>query len=219
MISVQQRGTINRVMKSEQTHQITVLLDRLSRGDKEAENHFWEAVHPKLRGLARASMRGERPGHTMRPTELVHEVYMRMVAQPERNWCNRAHFFAGSAKIMRWILIDHAKAKLTAKRGGRIRKINLDEVLVYSDDQLQDFIELDLALQKYEKLDPRGTRVVELHYFGGLTIDETAEELKVSTKTVKRDWRAAKLWLYGELKPERARNPTIAKRRAARASE
>lgn len=206
-------------MKSEQTHQITVLLDRLSRGDKEAENHFWEVVHPKLRGLARASMRGERPGHTMRPTELVHEVYMRMVAQPERNWCNRAHFFAGSAKIMRWILIDHAKAKLTAKRGGGIRKINLDEVLVYSDDQLQDFIELDLALQKYEKLDHRGTRVVELHYFGGLTIDETAEVLKVSTKTVKRDWRAAKLWLYRELKPQRARSQSIAKRRAARASE
>lgn len=219
MTSVQQRATINRVMKSEQTHQITVLLDRLSHGDKEAENQFWEAVHPRLRGLARASMRGERPGHTLQPTALVSELYKKVVAKPDQTWHNRAHFFAASAKIMRWILIDHARAKLTAKKGGGIRKINLDEALIYSDDQLQDFIELDLALQKYEKLDHRGARVVELHYFGGSTIDETAEVLKVSAKTVKRDWRAAKLWLYGELKPQRARNPTIAKRRAASASE
>jgi RNA polymerase sigma factor (TIGR02999 family) len=156
-------------------------------------------VHNELRRLARGYMRRERPDHTLQATALVNEAYLRLIDVKQVGWQNRAHFFAMAARMMRRILVDFARAHGNEKRGGGIRKVTLDEALIVSPQSDDDLVALDEALQKLEAVHPRKCQVVELKFFGGLDLDETAEALHVSRDTVKRDWRFAKLWLLHEL--------------------
>ena len=160
-------------------------------------------VHDELRRLARRYMRQERPGHTLQATALVNEAYVRLIEAKRVRWTNRAHFFAIAARMMRRILVDFARARGNAKRGGGVQKVTLDEAFLVSPQVGEDLVALDEALQKLEAMHPRKSQVVELKFFGGLNLDETAEALHVSRDTVKRDWRYAKLWLLRELTGER----------------
>ena len=156
-------------------------------------------VHDELRRLARRYMGRERPGHTLQATALVNEAYLRLIDVKAIRWQNRAHFFAMSARVMRRILVDSARARGNDKRGGGVRKVSLDEALIVSKEPAQDLVALDEALAALEKVHPRKSQVVELRFFGGLSIEEAAEALHMSPDTVKRDWRFAKLWLLREL--------------------
>jgi RNA polymerase sigma factor (TIGR02999 family) len=156
-------------------------------------------VHDELRRLARRYMARERPGHTLQATALVNEAYLRLIEVRQIRWQNRAHFFAMSARVMRRILVDFARARGQEKRGGGAQKVTLDEALVVSPETGKDLVALDEALSALEVVHPRKSQVVEMRFFGGLSIDETAEALHVSPDTVKRDWRFAKLWLLREL--------------------
>jgi RNA polymerase sigma factor (TIGR02999 family) len=149
-------------------------------------------------------MRGERPDHTLQPTALVHEAYLRLIEQERVAWRNRAHFFGVAAKLMRRILVDHARARLTAKRGAAQPAVQLEDGLVFAEERSGEFVALDEALQRLAQFDPRLERIVELRFFGGLPVEETAEVLGISTRTVKRDWNAAKMWLHGEMKQKAA---------------
>jgi RNA polymerase sigma factor (TIGR02999 family) len=154
-------------------------------------------VHGELRQLARSYFRHESEGHTLQPTALVNEVYMRLVEQRKVQWDNRAQFFAFAALLMRRILVDHAKARNTAKRGGDVRKLPLDEALTVGGRTLDlDLLALDAALTELADLDPRQARVVELRFFAGLTHEEVADVLAISVTTVKREWQTARLWLF-----------------------
>jgi RNA polymerase sigma factor (TIGR02999 family) len=144
-------------------------------------------------------MRGERNEHTLQATALVHEAYLKLVEQRSTDWQSRAHFFGIAAQLMRRILIDHARGHLRGKRGGGQRPVPLDEALVFSPEESEEFVRLDEALDRLAKFDPRQAKIVELRYFGGLTVEETADLLGISPKTVKRDWSVAKAWLHGEL--------------------
>jgi RNA polymerase sigma-70 factor (ECF subfamily) len=156
-------------------------------------------VHDELRRLARRYMGRERAGHTLQATALVNEAYLRLIHVKQVQWQNRAHFFALSARVMRRILVDFARVRGKDKRGGGVRKVTLDEALVVSPQSRPDLVALDEALRALEAVHPRKSQVVEMRYFGGLSVDETAEALHVSPDTVKRDWRFAKLWLVREL--------------------
>jgi RNA polymerase sigma factor (TIGR02999 family) len=171
-------------------------------GDVGAFDRLVPLVHGELRRLARRYMGRERPGHTLQATALVNEAYLRLVAVNRVRWQNRAHFFAMAARMMRRILVDAARARGNDKRGGGMRKVSLDEALVVPVDPAQDLEALDEALTALEAIYPRQSQVVELRFFSGLSIEETAEALHISTDTVKRDWRFAKLWLLRELKAE-----------------
>jgi RNA polymerase sigma-70 factor, ECF subfamily len=181
-------------------HDITVLLSQLSRGDPQAASKLIPVVYDELRHLAAGYMRRERPDHTLQPTALVHEAYVKLLAQRSVDWQGRAHFFGVAAQLMRRILIDHARGHLRKKRGGVQQKISLDEALVFSEQQSAEILAVDESLGRLEKLDPRQARVVELRFFGGLNIEETAAVLKISPKTVKRDWSVARAWLYADIK-------------------
>jgi len=157
-------------------------------------------VHDELRRIARRYMASERPGHTLQATELVNEAYLPLMEVKRVRWQNRAHFFAMSARVMRRILVDSARARGNDKRGGGVAKVSLDEGLLVSSQPGQDLVALNDALQALEAIHPRKSQVVELRFFGGLSLEETAEALHVSADTVKRDWRFAKLWLLRELK-------------------
>ena len=159
-------------------------------------------VHSELRRLARRYMGRERPGHTLQATALVNEAYLRLVAVNRVRWQNRAHFFAMAARVMRRILVDSARARGIDRRGGGTRKVSLDDALLVANEPQQDLVALDAALTALEAVYPRKSQVVELRFFGGLSLEETAEALQVSTNTVKRDWRFAKLWLLQELSAE-----------------
>jgi RNA polymerase sigma factor (TIGR02999 family) len=141
----------------------------------------------------------EREGHSLQATALVHEAYLRLIDAPQINWQNRAHFFAVSAQLMRHILVDFARARHNLKRGGDLKRVSLDEALVIAEEQQADLVALDEALTNLASMDERKSRVVELRFFGGLSLEETAEVLKVSADTVMRDWRLAKLWLLREI--------------------
>jgi RNA polymerase sigma factor (TIGR02999 family) len=156
-------------------------------------------VYAELRRLASGFMRGERPNHTLQPTALVHEAYLRLIEQKRVEWRNRAHFFGVAAKLMRRILVDHARARLTAKRGAAEPAVHLQEGLVFAEERCGEFVALDAALERLAQFDPRLERIVELRFFGGLSVEDTAEVLGISTRTVKRDWNAAKAWLHGEM--------------------
>ena len=161
------------------------------------------AVYAELRRLARYYLSDKRPNHTLQPTALVHEAYIRLVQQHSVEWQSRAHFFGIAAQLMRRILIDHARGHLRQKRGGEYQKVTLNEAFVFSPEQSAELIAVDAALDRLAKLDERQARIVELRFFGGLSVQEAAAVLSISPKTVKRDWSVAKAWLYADLKEHR----------------
>jgi RNA polymerase sigma factor (TIGR02999 family) len=181
---------------------VTTLLRAWRRGDQAAMERLAPLVYDELRRRARHYLRGERPNHTLQPTALVHEVYLRMVKLDHVDWHDRAHFFAVAAQNMRRVLVDSARARRYQKRGGGAINVTFDEALAVSD-RSPDLVALDDALDVLAAQDERKARVVELRFFGGLTNEEIAEALGISTDTVTRDWQMAKLWLRRELKNER----------------
>lgn len=183
-------------MPTPSSHQVTQLLADWSRGDQTALDKLLPLVHEELRRLAHHYMNRESPGHTLQTTALVNEAYVRLVDQKEVHWQNRAHFFAVAAQVMRHLLIDHARAHSRAKRGGDAQRVPFEEAIVMSPERASELLALEEALIELEKVAPRRGRVVELRYFGGLSIEEAAEVLKVNPTTVSRDWRWAKAWLY-----------------------
>jgi RNA polymerase sigma factor (TIGR02999 family) len=187
-------------------HDVTDLLDAWSSGDPEALEELVPLVINDLRRIARAFLRKENPGHTLEPTALVNEVYLRLVGRSSVQWESRTQFFAGMAEIMRRILVDHARRRKTVKKGGNAQSFLFDESLdtrtlwgpaIHSINV--DLVALDEALKSLAAVDPRQARIVELRYFGGLTIEETARTLESSPTTVKREWHTARLWLLREL--------------------
>lgn len=177
---------------------MTRLLLAWSGGDRTALDSLAAIVYDELHRLASRYLRGERPGQTLQATALVNEAYMRLVDYRRMQWRDRAHFFAVSAQVMRRILVDHARRR-NWKRGGRARHVSIEEVAVVGGARAADLVALDDAMQSLAQLDPRKAQVVELRFFGGLTTDEAAEVLKVSSTTVLRDWNTARAWLYREL--------------------
>jgi RNA polymerase sigma factor (TIGR02999 family) len=188
--------------QAEMTPTPTELLLAWGRGDAAAFDKLVPLVHEELRRVARAYMARERPGHTLQATALVNEAYLRLIDVKYVQWQNRAHFFAMSARVMRRILVDFARAHGNDKRGGGLQQVSLDGTVLVAPQAEEDVVALDLALQQLEKVHPRKSQVVELRFFGGLTLEEVAEALSVSLDTVKRDWRFAKVWLLREISGE-----------------
>jgi RNA polymerase sigma factor (TIGR02999 family) len=180
------------------TGDITKLLFAWSEGDQTALEKLTPIVYDELHRLARRYMKRERPGHSLQTTALVNEAYMRLVDYKRMRWQNRAHFFAVSAQLIRRILVEHAR-RHNLKRGGGIPHVSLDEAAVVGGSRSPDLVALDDAMKTLAQVDPRKEQVVEMRFFGGLSVEETAEVLKVSPATVRRDWSIAKLWLYREL--------------------
>ena len=174
---------------------VTQLLRAWSAGDDDALAQALPLVDADLRRLARRYMARERIGHTLQATALVNEVFLRLCDARDLSWKDRAHFLGISARLMRRILVDHARSRDSRKLGGGAERVDLDETLCVSPEQSVDLVALDRALESFATVDARKSRVVELRFFGGLSIEETAEVLHVSAETVKRDWRLAKLWL------------------------
>ncbi len=185
-------------------HEVTALLVAWSDGDETALEKLAPLVYGELRQLARRHMAGERPGHTLQTTALVNEAYLRLVNWKEIRWQNRAHFFAVSAQMMRRILVDFARSRGYQKRGGDVLQVSLDEAAFVSDERGADLVALDEALNALAALDERKSKVIELRFFGGLSVEEAAEVLKVSPETVTRDSRLAKVWLLREMTGERS---------------
>lgn len=179
---------------------VTVLLAELTKGNKDAASKLIPMVYDELRRLADGYMRRERGDHTLQATALVHEAYLKLVEQRSVDWQSRTHLFGIAAQVMRRILVDHARGHLRDKRGGGEQEIPIDEALVFAPEKSLELVKLDEALERLTKLDPRQGKIVELRFFGGLTVEQTAELLGVSPKTVKRDWSIAKAWLYSELR-------------------
>jgi RNA polymerase sigma-70 factor, ECF subfamily len=181
--------------------EVTVLLQQMRSGDSGAADKLIPLVVDELRRLARLQLRNERPGHTLQPTALVNEAYLRLVGDQARDWQNRAHFIGVSVSVMRRILIDHARRKRALKRGFE-DQVDVEDYAGLSYEQADELMALNIALDQLEKMSSRQRQVVELRYFGGLSTEETAEVLKVSPITVKRDWVVARAWLKGQLRPE-----------------
>ncbi|MFN0166470.1 MAG: sigma-70 family RNA polymerase sigma factor [Bryobacteraceae bacterium] len=181
------------------TEDVTVLLQEWSNGNREALDRLMPAVYRELRSLAAAYMRRERVNHTLQSTAVVHEAFLKLVDQREVRWQNRAHFFGIAAQMIRRILVDHARAQRAAKRGGDACTLALDEVLAVAEKRDIDILALDDALSALARMDERQARVVEMRFFCGLSVEESAEALNTSPATVKRDWVAAKAWLFREL--------------------
>lgn len=182
---------------------VTQLLQEMADGDQKAPEVLLPLVYDELRKLASGYMRNERNGHTLQTTALVHEAYIRLVDWKNTGWQNRAHFFAVAAQMMRKILIDYARRHRSQKRGSGERKIALDDALIYAAESDLDLFALDEALTQLEKIDPRQCKIIELRFFGGLTINETAEVLKLSASTVTDEWTMARMWLYSRLKDQK----------------
>jgi RNA polymerase sigma-70 factor, ECF subfamily len=182
---------------SENAKPITQLLYELKSGEQDVLNDLLPLVYDELRRLANSYLRREREGHTLQPTALVHEAYLRLIGQKPIDWQNRAHFFGVSARLMREILIEHARAKNRQKRGGEFKTIiALDEAVSFNSENQLDVLAIDEALTKLETLDGRQARIVEMKFFGGLNVEEIGEVLDISPATVKREWSTAKLLLY-----------------------
>jgi RNA polymerase sigma-70 factor, ECF subfamily len=177
---------------------VTILLAEITKGNQDAISKLVPLVYDEMRRLANRYMRRERTNHTLQATALVHEAYLKMVEQ-RSDWRSRAHFFGAAAQVMRHILIDHARGHTRMKRGGAKEAMALDEALVFSPEKSEELLAVDGALGRLAKLDPRQAKVVEMRFFGGLTVEETAEALGISPMTVKRDWSLARAWLYGDL--------------------
>jgi len=178
-------------------HEVTRLLGQWEKGDRQALDDLTPLVYQELRQLAASNLRKERQGHTLQPTALVHEAYLRLVDQKTPSWRNRSHFFGVAARLMRQILVDHARRRNADKRAGLT--VSLDEVVSFQQERNGDILALDLGLNALENFDVRKCRAVELRYFGGLSIDEIARSLEVSAVTVRRDLRMAEAWLYHQV--------------------
>jgi RNA polymerase sigma-70 factor (ECF subfamily) len=178
---------------------VTRLLNEIGLGNHEAESRLAEIVYRELHRLAKRCMFGERPDHTLQPTVLVHDAFVKLVGYSAANWKNREHFFAVAATLMRRILIDHAREVRAQKRGGGACKINLDDAILVSPAMSEDLVALDEALTRLAELDPRQSKVVELRFFAGLTEDEIGKVMDLSARTVKRDWITARAWLHDQL--------------------
>jgi RNA polymerase sigma factor (TIGR02999 family) len=176
--------------------EITQLLIEWSEGSQEALGRLMPLVYAELHRMASRYMAAQPSGHTLQTTALIHEAYLRLARDSDRHWQNREHFFRVAAKSMRQVLVDHARGQLAAKRGGKHQELPLDEGIIISGERLASMVALDDALTDLAKLNPRQTEVVELRYFAGFNVEETADALKVSPETVMRDWRAAKAWLH-----------------------
>src|SRR5262249_39539527 len=184
------------------SEEVTKLLRAWSGGDEEALARLMPLVQPELHRLAKQYLRGERPGHTLQTTALVNEAYLRLIDARQVRWQDRAHCFALSARVMRQILVDFARSRGYKKRGGGVRHVSLEEAPLVSPKRDEDLVALDEALTVLAEVDARKSRVVELRYFGGLTVEEAAGVLGVSPETVRRDWRLAKAWLRRQLSEE-----------------
>ena len=178
---------------------VTQLLVQWSEGDPSSHEALFRAVQQELHRIADRYMRRERPDHTLQTTALVNEAYLRLIEQPQANWQNRAHFYAISARVMRQILVDHARKTGAEKRGGTTFHVPFEEALVFSAEKSAELLALDVALLKLAGVDARKAEVVELRYFGGLEVEEVAEALRVHPNTVIRDWALAKAWLKREM--------------------
>jgi RNA polymerase sigma factor (TIGR02999 family) len=183
-----------------ETTETTRLLRAWAGGDQAALERLLPRVYRELRRIAGHHMQNEQPGRTIQATALVHEAYLKLIDVDNVDWQHRAHFFAVSSQIMRRILLDRARRRVAAKRGGKGAKVNLDEIPDVSGDRAEELIALDAALDTLSKLDARKAQVIEMRFFGGLSVEETAAALKVSQDTVLRDWRLARAWLLAELK-------------------
>lgn len=189
-------------MEPSSSKQVTELLASWSQGSAEAREALMPLVYDELRSLAASYLRRERSDHTLQATALVHEAYLRLVEQDNVNWENRHHFFGAAANLMRRILVDHARARLTEKRGSGMPKIALTEAIAMSQEQPAELLALDQSLSRLAAMDAQQSRIVELRVFGGLTVEETAQILGISSATVKRDWAVAKAWLLHEIRKE-----------------
>jgi RNA polymerase sigma factor (TIGR02999 family) len=186
---------------------VTSLLNKLTAGDQEAAAQLVPLIYEELRRLAAGRLRHERPDHTLQATALVHEAYVKLAAQRDAKWQNRAQFFGVASQVMRRILVDYARGQQRIRRGGKQQKVSLDDVLLVSPDRTDEVLSVHESLSRLEKLDARQARIVELRYFGGLTLEEAAEVVGISTKTVMRELNVAKAWLYGDLKDRHATPP------------
>ena len=187
---------------SSSQQEVTQLLKDWSGGDEGALGKLIPLVQPELHRLAHHYMSRERAGHTLQTTALLNEAYLQLIDDPKRNWQNRTHFMAAAAQLMRRIIVDYARERRSLKRGGGALKVSLDEAALVTEKQSEELLALDEALERLGVQDPRKRQIVELRYFGGLTVEETAEFLKLSHRTVKREWRIAKAWLYRALSGE-----------------
>lgn len=179
-------------------HEVTQLLGEWATGDPEALERLIPLVYGELRQLAAGYLRYERPDHTLQPTALVHEAYLRLVNQQNRSWQNRSHFYGVAARLMRRILVDHARRRQAGRRAGRV--VPLEETVSFAQEHRVELVALDDALLALEKLDARKCKAVELRYFGGLSVEETAQALEVSPITARRDLRMAETWLYHQMR-------------------
>ena len=186
-------------MTKSSPREVTRLLLAWSDGDRAALEQLVPVVQPELRRLARQYMGRQQPGHTLQATALINEVYVRLMEWPDLRWQDRAHFFGLSAQLMRRTLVDHARRHNAGKRGGGAVLVSLDEAAVVSPERSADLVAIDDALTRLAAFDPRRSQIVELRFFGGLSVEETAEVLKCSPRTVKREWSLARSWLYCEL--------------------
>jgi RNA polymerase sigma factor (TIGR02999 family) len=180
-----------------ETHEVTLLLAEWAKGNQKALDELTPLVYKELRKLAASYLRKERPGHTLQPTALVHEAYLRLVDQTHPTWQNRSHFYGVAARLMRQILVDHARRKLAGKRAGL--KVPLEQAVNLQQDRIHDLVELDLGLIALEKIDPRKCKVVELRFFAGFSVEEIANSLQISVMTVGRDLQMAEAWLLNRM--------------------
>lgn len=186
-------------MANSSAQEVTELLLAWREGDESALENLISVVYAELHKQAKRYLRGERQDHTLQTTALVNEVYLRLIDSSKVRWQNRAHFFAVAAQLMRRILVDFARSRKYQKRGGGAHQVSLEQAMVIASDRSEDLVALDDALQSLAAIDERKSKVVEMRFFGGLSVEETAEVLQVSPDTVMRDWRLAKVWLLKEL--------------------
>ena len=191
------------------TEEITGLLNKVADGDEQAAALLIPLVYKELRRLAVHRLRSERPNHTLQPTALVNEAYLKLAGQRDAKWENRAQFFAVASHAMRRVLVDYARTQKRTKRGGQLQRVTLDDVCVVSPPISDEVLAVNESLKRLEQIDPRQARIVELRYFSGLSNEEAAGILNISVRTLIREWNAARAWLYGDL---RERNPDVTER-------
>lgn len=186
-------------MSGERKNQVTQILHDWSGGDREAPERLMPLVYDEMRRIARAFISRERQGHTLQPTALVNEAYLRLVDQNSVSWQSRAHFYSVAASMMRRVLIDHARTRATEKRGGGAVRLSIEDVQIPVEERAANFVAMDEALERLSQFNERGRKIVEMRFYAGMSEEEIAEVLGVSTRTVLRDWKAARVWLFREL--------------------